>query len=219
VNFLAHARASLDEPWVLAGVCLPDWLRVIDRRGRVDLERVDPNGRDARDEQLREGVRRHLHDDAWFHATPVFEGTLARLARRMRAEHEGVRASFYAHILLELLLDAALMERDPELADRFYAQLEEIPPDELASRAAPMLHHAEHVLEHFPALFRRFRDVRFIEGYATDEGVLRSLRGLTTRLKQRGRGMAPLPDAFTDTIAWARGEVAAVADALLEENP
>ena len=40
-----------------------------------------------------------------------------------------MRAFFFGHVLLELLLDAALVERDPEVLPRYYESLAQVDPD------------------------------------------------------------------------------------------
>ena len=35
MNYFAHGRAWIDDPYMLAGTAVPDWLNVVDRRVRV----------------------------------------------------------------------------------------------------------------------------------------------------------------------------------------
>ena len=46
MNYFAHGREFVDEPYFLAGTAVPDWLSVVDRptriRSRQALEHVDP---------------------------------------------------------------------------------------------------------------------------------------------------------------------------------
>ena len=68
--------------------------------------------------------REHLHDDRWFHSNPAFDDVTGELTRRIRAafpEHRRMRASFIAHILLEMLLDASLDQRGRVTFDAYYA--------------------------------------------------------------------------------------------------
>ncbi|MEN8149876.1 MAG: hypothetical protein ABFS86_08640, partial [Planctomycetota bacterium] len=126
MNYVAHARDVLDRPWVLAGTVLPDWVRIVDAGARLRPWMVDgaaaaPGSPRA---LLHEGLARHFVDDAWFHDTAAFRETTAAIAALIRARHADrpdrrMRASFYAHVLLEMLLDAWLIESRPGVAEAF----------------------------------------------------------------------------------------------------
>ena len=80
---------------------------------------------------LARGIARHHADDAWFHTTAAFAELSWRFTARLRdvlAPDEGMRPSFLGHILVEILLDAALIARDPERLERYYEALAAIDP-------------------------------------------------------------------------------------------
>lgn len=201
MNYLSHARAFLsDDPWVLAGTSLPDWLGAVDRRCRV----VAANAEACCDDDgvvgaLARGVLAHLEDDRWFHANPIFEESTRELTLRIRGafpEERRLRASFVAHILLEMLLDAALDRRRRVTFDAYYSALERIGAEEL-ERAAAML--TNRPSEKLAVGFRLFTNVRFLYGYRDDEALLRRLQGIVTRLK-----LPPLPEGFLALLPDAR---------------
>src|SRR6478672_2111985 len=128
MNYLAHGWRFASEPYVLAGTAAPDWLSVIDRkirlRSRTAAEFID----DADDvlSAVARGVVQHHADDAWFHATLAFNELSLAFAVEIRDAlpgDEGFRPSFLGHILVELLLDAALAEENPARLDAYYVAL------------------------------------------------------------------------------------------------
>ena len=209
MNFLCHARAHLDRPHETAGTAAPDWLRILGRRFRLDpgaLRRPKPD-EDSAEADLLRGIHQHFEDDAWFHQTQAFHDVTRAIAADLRAQYAKLRASFFSHILLEMLLDAWLMEQNEGIVDRYYAALDALDVaqtatliDGIAGRSHPPL----------PVLIRRFRSTQFIRSYGDDAEV-------TMRLGQVGRRMRqpPLPDDFPQAVARARGLVFENAAALL----
>ncbi len=215
MNYLAHSVAFLATDgadvdvdgllfWRVAGTSLPDWLRVVDKHARVRpdvLDAVDVSD-DARFAALRDGARRHHDDDHRFHADDAFDAHSADLAARFRLLAPGLRASTLGHILTEMLVDACLMRADPTLLPRYYAGLDSIGEDVVTafSRRAT----GRPLLE-LPVLLQRFKRSRFLELYASDEGVLDCLTGVC----QRARLPLP-PSSSTTLIAQARTEIAPI---------
>jgi len=107
MNYFAHARLAAtrsDDPRFALGAMLPDWLAWIgDRPRRVA------------DGAVAAGIRFHHECDAAFHAAPRFL-TLVRAAGTALADGGLPRgpARGAAHVGVELLLDAALVDLDPE---------------------------------------------------------------------------------------------------------
>jgi hypothetical protein len=72
--------------------------------------------------QVEAGIARHYEVDGWWHNSAVF-GDLQGQVRQavLEAGISVERLSFLCHIGAEMLLDRALLHRDPALASRFYA--------------------------------------------------------------------------------------------------
>jgi hypothetical protein len=209
VNYLCHARNHLDRPWALVGTALPDWLRIVDRRIRLRPGTLPAPGEadgSPRDEILR-GVRRHFEDNAWFHATPAFRETTRLLAERIRERHPDrpgnpgrrMRAGLFAHLLVEMLLDAWLAEDRPETPEGFRKALRSLEPGRIAGEVAGMIPVDEVKLS---SLVARFRNGRFLSGYADDAEVAARLDAVGRRVRQ-----PPLPPGFVSIVRWARGLV------------
>ncbi len=203
MNYLAHGRDILDRPYELAGTALPDWLAACDRGARLRRGAVAAAMGD-----LAQGVRRHLREDAWFHGTQAFLEVSGILARGLREGDPHARAAFYGHVLTEMLLDAALIAERPDRLDAYYAALDEIDPRRIDAVAASWTTAPPRGLLAFIDLFRR---TRFLEGYATDAGLLARLEGVARRVG------APLPRGTADVIPGARRLVTGRAKDLLAE--
>ncbi|MCC7073468.1 MAG: hypothetical protein IT383_19305 [Deltaproteobacteria bacterium] len=210
MNFLAHALLHLDDPWVVAGTSLPDWLRVVRRGARLRPAHLTtlalPEGSPAY--RLRTGVQCHHEDDRRFHADPGFETIAGELTVALRAlsPDPRFRASTIAHVTVEILVDAALLGSHPRAAERYYQALASLDPHELG-RAASALAGVE--LPRLPELQRRFLDARFILDYASDAGVRGALDAVLRRT-----GLPPTPRGTREVIGRARPQVVSLAAAL-----
>jgi hypothetical protein len=212
MNYFAHALNFLDDPWVVAGTAVPDWLNVADRPLRVRRRHAEPfvDDADACMAALARGIVQHHHDDAWFHDTPVFHELswqLAVLVRDALPGDEGFRPSFLGHILVEILLDAVLIDRHPERLEAYYAalgQLDAVRVQECLNRLAPR------PTQRLAPLIPLFCRERFLADYFDDNR-------LTWRLCQvmRRVGLPELPASFRDVLPQARHWIAGRADELL----
>ena len=170
MNYLAHAHAVLEHPYQVAGTALPDWLHVAVPGVRLAPARLRRLGRLNRPawEELRQGVLRHHRDDQWFHLHAPF----VRLCAAARRELAGTVPSgsphvhaFLAHLVVELLLDGVLLERQPALGHRYYAALQRVDTESVCE----FVHHLGGRpcpgLERFIA---RFCQLRFLFDYLED---------------------------------------------------
>jgi hypothetical protein len=200
VNYLAHGRDHVDEPWVLAGTALPDWLRLLP--GRVRLPEAtahalagDPDPRHA---GLARGVVRHHEEDRRFHTAPAFRAARTEVARALAGvlpAEPRHRPSFVAHLLAEMLLDAALAEQRPGLLDDYYAALDTVDPAVVEAWARTA---TGTPCDGLAALVLRFRRARFLADYARDEGLLYRVNQVLGRVRQPalpGDVLAVLPAA------------------------
>ena len=76
--------------------------------------------------ELASGIVQHHHDDHWFHSTAVFTQLSSSLTQEIRyllSADTSWRPSFLGHIAIELLLDSALISRDPSRLDAYYSAI------------------------------------------------------------------------------------------------
>ena len=225
MNFLAHGYRCLrlaehrrtdggawERPYFVAGAAVPDWLNVVDRRIRARSRSAEPFLDDDR-ETMREiaaGVQQHHADDREFHRHATFHTLSIQFsvaAAELLPDDEGFRPSFLGHILVELLLDAELFRREPNLLDEYYATLHEVHAELVAEHISEMTNKDASKLS---AVVSRFREARFLADYATDAGLLARLNGVMLRV-----GLPLLPDRLMSLLAKARQEVRQVADELI----
>jgi hypothetical protein len=205
LNYLAHSLPFVDDddvlgPWRVAGTSLPDWLRVVDRQARLRPAVLALAPRDdPRFVAMIEGAQRHHDDDLRFHSDDAFDALSHELAAEIRGRFPDQRASALGHVLVEMLVDAALMQQRPGLLDRFYAQVDVVDDDVVGRfvRAA-----TGRPVDHAELFLQRFKKSRFLAYYATDPGLRDCLQGVWTRT-----GIGALPDGFVDVVGAARVRV------------
>lgn len=212
MNYLAHAYQFLDRPFFAAGTALPDWMNLVDRKNRARRQYAEPLLLDKDDcvAEFAAGIIQHHDDDQWFHGQLAFIQLSTRLAVELRQYMKGVelghQRGFLGHIVVELLLDAALIERDPKLLPRYYAMLDDLDAGRVQLAANKILRQA---VDRLTLLIPRFSKERFLADYITDAGMQYRLSGVIRRV-----GLPPLPD-LTPWLRMARTLVYDHADQLL----
>ena len=212
MNYFAHGRTFVDQPYRLAGVATPDWLSILNRRVRARSKYAAPflGDDDERVAQIAQGVTQHHDDDRWFHQTAVFVELNFEFTARLRElmpDDDGLRPRFLGHILIELLLDAELIQEDRSQLDRYYESMRSLDFDFVESAVSQMTNAPATNLR---TLIPRFCDERFLYDYGDDGKLLRRLNQVMRRVK-----LAPLPDTVVHFFPEARQRVAANRAALL----
>jgi hypothetical protein len=216
MNFFAHSLPFLDDPWVVAGVCLPDWLSVINRRVRLRSRKVQPrlDDPDPATARVARGVVQHHLDDEWFHETTEFALLNLDFSIELREEvrlTDSLRTRFVGHILIEMLLDDWLNEVFPGRLEEYYRLLDELPGDQLERIVADLagVNRAEVDLP-VERFLPRFRRERFLFDYRDNERLLFRLNQVMSRVR-----LSELPAALIGWLPGARERVAELAPRLL----
>ena len=160
------------------------------------------------------GVLQHLRDDARFHATRAFAETSLELTVRVRdalAGETGLRPAFLGHLLVELLLDAALIADDPGRLTEYYRVLDRLDPRRIEAAVNRMAPRPTRRLAVFIELFRR---ERILWDYLEDGKLMVRLNQVMRRVR-----LDALPDEFAALLPAARELVAERKDALLDGIP
>jgi hypothetical protein len=216
MNYFAHACPFLDDPYFMAGACVPDWLAVVDRRVRVRTFRAEPLAADADRPTacVARGVMQHLRDDARFHETRAFTELALQLtvdARNRLDGDAGFRPSFLGHLLVEVLLDAALIADDPLRLETYYRRLEAVDGSRIEEAVSRM---ANRPAERLAWMIARFCQERILWDYLEDGKLLGRLNQVMRRVT-----LPPLPDDFQELFPEARQKVAGRRAGLLEGIP
>jgi hypothetical protein len=204
MNYFAHGRQFVDDPYFLAGTAVPDWLIVADRGVKVRAKHaalfVDDENPVVR--AVARGIAQHHFDDGWFHTTLAFHELSMELTARARASlpaDGGFRASFLGHILVELLLDDVLIAECPARLDDYYRAIEGL--DKLAvERAVNRI--APRPTGKLAGFIERFCAERFLWDYRDDARLLFRLNQVMRRAN-----LPQLPEAFCELFPEAREHV------------
>lgn len=201
MNYFAHAVRFLDDPYFMAGTAVPDWLNVVDRSVRVRTKQALAVAAeaDARQAAVARGIAQHLHDDAWFHATPAFSELcwkLTVLVRDALPGDDSLRPSFLGHILVELLLDADLAAESPQRLEAYYLALDQVDPTAVEEAVQRVAGRPAAGLAEFIPLFCR---ERFLWDYGDDAKLWYRLNQVMRRV-----GLPPLPEEFRLVLPEAR---------------
>jgi hypothetical protein len=215
MNYFAHGRRFIDDPFFLAGTAVPDWLNVVDRRLRVRSKqaRLFVNATDETVARLAAGIVQHHADDEWFHATAAFNELSLDFARRVRdalPADDGFRPHFLGHILVEILLDAALIAHDPARLDAYYAVMDALDGEAVAVALNLIAPRPTENLATFIGLFSR---ERFLFDYVDDGKLLFRLNQVMRRV-----GLPVLPPSLTQVLAEIRPLVRARTEELLNND-
>lgn len=193
----------------MAGLAAPDWLGAVDRKVRMreaGLEREKVRCESVGDHRgidFCNGVLQHLSDDDWFHRSRGFVEVVADVTRYTRAnlpEDADFAAELFAHILVELLLDAELISRLPERLARYYQLLEGVNPSEVQGWISRVSRHPTDRLNWFVPLFVR---ERFLQDYPDDDRLAVRLQQIWQRIRLGSFQKAPV----LKIVPWARSLV------------
>ena len=205
MNYFAHGYRYVDDPYFLAGTAVPDWLSAVDRKVRVRPKDAEAQAEHAEAVPARvaRGVARHHADDARFHVTPAFAelswGYALQLRRLLPAD-DGLRPGFLGHIVVELLLDAVLIDEHPGRIEAYYAALASVDVGVVEEAVNRMATARTERLSIFIPVFTR---ERFLCDYGDDVSLLRRLNQVMRRV-----GLEPLPERLLDWLPDVRREVA-----------
>jgi hypothetical protein len=216
MNYFAHARHFLDDPYFVAGTAVPDWLTVVDRGVRVRSKHAGPlcGDADRRVAAVARGIMQHIRDDARFHETRAFAETslaLTVLSRDALGADGGFRPSFLGHVLVEILLDAALIAAAPERLETYYRRLESVDANLVQASINRM---APRRTERLAWMVFRFCQERVLWDYAADDKLMVRLNQVMRRVR-----CPELPESFRGVLPAARELVAGRRAELLQGIP
>jgi hypothetical protein len=216
MNYFSHGRGFLEDPCFLAGTAIPDWMNVVDRKARLRSKQAAPfvDNEDPQLAAVAAGVVQHHHDDDWFHRTRAFmELNLQLLAeiRQLLSADTTMRPRLLAHILVELLLDAALIEEDPPVLDQYYQVMDSVDGQLVQDAFNRMSSRPVSNLSKFIGLFSA---ERFLYDYTDDGKLLRRLNQVMRRVK-----LPLLPDETCDLLKTVRPLVRDRKEDLLTADP
>ncbi len=197
-------------PGAAIGAMLPDLFRMVARSARATKAVIEQVPVEA---SLLQGMRHHLEVDAWFHDTQAFHEGEAHTRDALR-ETMIARAPLFAHVVLEMALDGALIRRHrAALRASVAGGIEGRQDDTLAALRAVSRGRTTAFEE---ALFIRVlagvQSFALPDGYANPRGLAERLQGIRRRF-----GFEPLTRDEGERLLRALETIAAVADPLVVE--
>lgn len=181
VNFLSHGRVLGDGLPALAhvGAALPDLWPMLPVRPLplVVLRRLRAAD-DADAAALAWGIGHHMHADAAFHGHPAFAARVRVAVEHLApilgaARHQALAG----HVLVEMLLDRWIIERDGGVVDRYYGRF----GSDACGRASALSSTDDAGREQMAACLERFTTVRFLADYRCGHGLARRFTGALRR--------------------------------------
>lgn len=188
---------------------------MVDRKARVRGRRITEElpVLSGDEYEVAVGIQKHLDDDRWFHGTEAFYDVTGQIARSFRedlTESDSWRCGFLGHIVMELLLDSALIEDRPERLEQYYAVLRGVDLLKIQGVVSGL---ATKEVTELARLIELFTKERFFEDYLSDKGLLFRLNQVMKRIK-----LEPLPEATLRTLEFGRSVVRANVHELLPAN-
>lgn len=185
MNYLSHYYFDRENtsPLYTLGSIFPDLLSNFDRKlkniPKKDIKDAITDPSDQTTSALsdfRDGIKRHFELDRLFHSGDFFiEQTqwLSREIESLELKTLSRRIYFFAHVLLELILDRVLLFQIPDLALQFYSQLEKSSLSCLKTyfQLNNFLPH----YEGFGNYFNNFMERKFILKYSENEMIIKVL--------------------------------------------
>lgn len=186
MNYLSHYFFDLEDerPEYLFGIALPDLMGSFNRRYKCPELLDYRNSVPDKLWSLQEGINKHHEIDGLFHNSSFFNEQTAWLSIELKKlELESVQKYyfFYAHVLLEILLDRILLSEVEGIATNFYQKLDvvqiSIIPDYFEFNKKIL--RPDDFLEHF----KEFMEHRYLFMYEKEESVARALGRIHFRLR------------------------------------
>jgi hypothetical protein len=185
MNFLSHfyLHNEPDDNFYSVGLTLPDLLGFHSRRVRITkkvLLSLRDKAEDMRLHSLIDGMEMHLEVDRWFHRHDFFKKGLVLLQKLFNEASGGSESlpHFFAHILVEILLDRYLLNEHPSLGTRIYSSYREFDFED----TVPLLEDLpEFDAEKYLDLTEKVANSTFLTEYTDDEAVLSILHRVSGR--------------------------------------
>lgn len=184
MNFLSHyyfERYSPNSERVL-GSLLPDLLKNVDKRYNFHPQRFEEIlFAHPKTMWISEGWYRHIEIDKLFHASDFFLKHAHVLRKKLDpvVAHLPIRASFLAHIALELLLDHLLIDHTLVNPNRLYEHLGQVQKVTIEKYLRTI---GEIDVERFSAFYERFLTSRYILEYADIRNLSHALFNICKRV-------------------------------------
>ncbi|MBT8327683.1 MAG: hypothetical protein KJP21_08160 [Bacteroidia bacterium] len=175
MNYLSHYYfdSSEDNKYYNLGLVLPDLAR-----SHISKLRINPYKNieftTSEISSINKGCNKHFASDRKFHNWMTFVELTGRATDMIResGDKDINRDYFITHILVEVLLDKILLDKNPNLAEDFYAMIDSVEMDWMLKY---MRYAGLQDDELWKGQHRRFMKAAFLKNYTSIENVVYSV--------------------------------------------
>lgn len=183
MNFLSHyfLHKDDDDNYFTVGLTLPDIITLHNRNVRLTEKFLDSILTSNKNEiSLINGMRLHIKIDQWFHRSVFFKEKIIYLQDQYYNSNGKENIAFYyAHILLEILIDRYLLINYPLIADDFYNSYKKFDFTNIISLFTNLRNFNKDMFLNF---CKSFSNSDFLKGYCDNNLVINSLRRITLKM-------------------------------------
>ncbi len=175
MNYLSHFYFDRDEEnkYYNIGLILPDLARSYISKLRINPYRnIEFTTHEIA--SINNGCNKHFASDRKFHNWMVFVDLTTRATDMIRenGDKDINRDYFITHILVEVLLDKVLVDKNPSLPDDFYAMIESVEQEWVLKY---MRYAGLQDDELWKGMHRRFMKAAFMRNYTSIENVVNAV--------------------------------------------
>ena len=189
MNYLSHYYFDRDEDnkYFNLGLILPDLARAHIAKLRINpYKNITFTTKEIA--SMNDGCNKHFASDRKFHNWMTFVELTNKATDMIResGDKDINRDYFITHIMVEILLDKILLDKNPSLADDFYAMIDSVEMDWILKF---MRYSGLQDDELWKGQHRRFMKAAFLKSYTSIENVIAAVEGVCANL-----GMIELND-------------------------
>lgn len=189
MNYLSHYYFDRDEDnkYYNIGLILPDLARSHIAKLRINpYKNITFTTKEI--SSMNDGCNKHFASDRKFHNWMTFVELTNKATDMIResGDKDINRDYFITHIMVEILLDKILLDKNPSLADDFYAMIDSVEMDWILKF---MRYAGLQDDELWKGQHRRFMKAGFLKSYTSIENVIAAVEGVSANL-----GMIELND-------------------------
>ena len=183
MNFLTHYIIDkTDDIYHNIGLTLPDVIVLHNRNVGFRQKRVQQLLKSAIPDDFRRmclAMQRHFQLDKWFHASSFFTESVTHIQNEFHRLTGDNIAFYYAHILLEILIDRHILTIHPDLHKMFYAEYVEFNFGTIVPFLEDVKNFDKNKFLDFCDLFAHST---FLYGYSDKNDIVNSLHKVTRRM-------------------------------------
>ena len=189
MNYLSHYYFDRDEDnkYFNLGLILPDLARAHIAKLMINpYKNITFTTKEIA--SINDGCNKHFASDRKFHNWMTFVELTNKATDMIResGDKDINRDYFITHIMVEILLDKILLDKNPSLADDFYAMIDSVEMDWILKF---MRYAGLQDDELWKGQHRRFMKAAFLKSYTSVENVIAAVEGVCANL-----GMIELND-------------------------